>query len=47
MCTICTNEIHLLKTGAFKSWKQVSKVYFAQEGEFPFGTFCFEKQDYM
>ena len=41
-------EIHLLKTGAFKSWKQVSKVSFAQvEGKFPFGTICLEKQDYM
>ena len=47
-CIICTNEIHLPKRGVCKSWKQVSKMSIEQiEGEFPFGTFCLEKQDYM
>ena len=34
--------------GACKSWKQVSKMSIEQiDGEFPFGTFGWNKQDYM
>ena len=48
MCIICTNEIHVPKRGICKSRKQVFKMSIEQmEGEFPFGTFCLEKKDYM